>query len=123
MKEQNAEHLSLQLAHLQGSIEAKKLVSTIPKLGQNFFQQFITETLNIVTHTISQQVQNQQKELMEMFKQIVVSQQDGHKDFIPSPQNGQRDMTIKMHELNQENLMQCIAIITGQIPVTTPQIA
>ena len=99
--DQHSLQSALQLALLQRAIQTEHPVCTASRPAHGLSQEFLIKQINNLALTMIQQMQEVVGGLAATMTQQMQFQQDRTLEVM---QNGQRDMVVKMNELNIENL-------------------
>ena len=92
LNDQNSPDVVLRLAMLQRIVQAEHLAYTASRPSHGISQQFLVQTVNALALSITNQMQLHQKDTLELM------------------QSRQKEMVIKLNELNLENLTKIIAM-------------
>ena len=105
--DQNDPQNALQLALLQRTIQAEHPVYTTSRPTHGLSKEFLVTQINNLAMTLAHQMQSQQEKMLERTLEAMQLQQER---ILEVMQNGQREMVVKLNELNIVNLHKIMAI-------------
>ena len=114
LMEQNGIQNALQLALLQKTIQAEHPVYTKSRPAHGLSQEFLVQQINTLATTLTHQMQSQQEKTLEVMRlqqeAMHLQQERSLSMTLELMQSGQRDMVVKLNELNIGNFDRFMSI-------------